>query len=72
MLKKKNIKSLLDIRKFEFECIDCSCCRYNETCDITKLVGTNKTLRDICFILRTFGQQYFTASRQRTRYLVIK
>lgn len=72
MLKKKNIESLLDIRKFESECTDCLRCRYNETCDITKLVGTNKTLQDICFILRIYGQRYFTASKQKTKYLVIK
>lgn len=45
MLLKKNNESILDIRKFETKCLDCLYCKYNGTCDITKVVGSKNTTR---------------------------
>lgn len=71
MLLKKNIDSILDIRKFE-KCLGCLYCKYNGTCEITKVVGSKNTLQDICMITRQYGRYYFIANRLKTKYLVMK
>lgn len=71
MLLKKNIDSILDIRKFEHKC-RCLYCKYNGTCEITKVVGSKNTLQDICMITRQYGRYYFIANRLKTKYLVMK
>ena len=72
MLVKKNEESILDIRKFESECLNCSCCRYNGICHMTEVVGSKKTIQDFCMITREYGKFYFTRNKLKTRYLVIK
>lgn len=72
MLLKKNNESILDIRKFETKCLDCLYCKYNGTCDITKVVGSKKTLQDICMIIRQYGRYYFIANKLKMKYIVIK
>jgi len=72
MLLKKKFKSILDIRKFEYECLDCLCCKYNGTCDTTKIFGSEKTLNYFCMLVREYGRYYFIGNKLKTKYLVMK
>ena len=70
MLLKKNI---VDIREFESECLDCSGCKYNGTCDTDKIFrSAEKTLNYLCMLVREYGRNYFIANKLKIRYRVIK
>ena len=70
MLLKKNI---VDIREFESEGLDCSCCKYNGTCDTTKIFrSAEKTLNYLCMLVRKYGRYYFIGNKLKTKYLLIK